>query len=734
MNKQEFLDKFVEKLNAISDSDGIKRFLQANPYDEFDNYGFDDLVNEELFINFLYFESDAAKTLREKLSFFLKKNDDAKNTMFILGYQGCGKTTFINSLLNYYHSHDGSSISKLKIDCDKYGVSSEKNPLRNIFHKSLISLIQSHTTSFENFISFFNTNVDILMELPNYSKIYEFWIYVSDFIKNGKSIKNIVDRNDYSLWLEKNCEFKDLFYLFAIFALSNNFHESESDIPIVIFIDNLDNVDEHTQLKLFINAIDDFNVDMNRIFHYLCIYKNSNKKYRYANKIKLVIAMRETTRASFPPSHFADVFRALYIYYDITELYDKDNIVKKRLDFLLSKSLRLNVERRTESEIISYIMSDIKTKDVIIPLFNNNYRKAVSAITNVVCKYTKYFDDYKNIMRSKNRNSRYGARGILLKLIIDEFNNEGYFRQIGAVDFRDMKSNNISIARIMLSYLSNYTDTGCCNDLKNHHPLFRLIEDLNISEEHNIFKPEKIMQFIENMYSLKDTTWTHLISFNHLDYINISSRREINRGISTLHYSCAGKIFLETISTHFEFFSSRIFRQKYPPLFCKENIIQDSSNNEYNFVNLIDGVFKGVEKCCESLKTFNKTVCLYKKHPDPYKTNNIESYRDSHYVAQIKKSDKTMPQFHEERIIDSHIGYIDIFRLFILNDPDISISEKIIINKKLCKFLKMYVSLLDSDTVLISNPLLLIRYKKQLGLIEKSLDDFSIKVNKEKDI
>jgi hypothetical protein len=93
-----------------------------------------------------------------------------------------------------------------------------------------------------------------------------------------------------------------------------------------------------------------------------------------------------------------------------------------------------------------------------------------------------------------------------------------------------------------------------------------------------------------------------------------------------------------------------------------------------------------------------------------------------------------MPQFHEERIIDSHIGYIDIFRLFILNDPDISISEKIIINKKLCKFLKMYVSLLDSDTVLISNPLLLIRYKKQLGLIEKSLDDFSIKVNKEKDI
>jgi hypothetical protein len=46
----------------------------------------------------------------------------------------------------------------------------------------------------------------------------------------------------------------------------------------------------------------------------------------------------------------------------------------------------------------------------------------------------------------------------------------------------------------------------------------------------------------------------------------------------------------------------------------------------------------------------------------------------------------------------------------------------------------MYVSLLESDIVLVSNTHLLTRYKKLLSVIEEKPDYFTIKVNEEEDI
>jgi energy-coupling factor transporter ATP-binding protein EcfA2 len=726
VDKQRILDQIVERVNH--DETGISRLLQANPDSRLPRRSFDGIITEEVFLTHLYFESKVVEEHKKRLSSFLS-NGDGRNTVFILGYQGCGKTTFVSSLLNYYRSEKGlSSSSLLRVDCDAYGVTSDNDPLKSIFIQSLLSFLKSCVEPFEKFVLFFDKNVNVLTQLTNYRQISAFRVFIDQFIREKKNINNIAERDECLSWFVQTYAFKDVFYILFMFLLSNVFREKESTTPIVVFIDDLDSVDEHETLRSFITAVDDFTIDMSGIFHDLCIYEDAVDRYQYTDKIKIVIAMRETTRAALPSSHFSDIFNDLYTHYDITDWQDKHMIAQKRLDFL-RESPRLSPEKQYESRCISNIMLDSSrhTTNVFTALFNNNYRKTINAITLAVKDHKKQFDDYNNIMGLDKQVYRYGARGILFKLIIDNFIRQNYFKEIGVLDLLG-HTTDISIARLVLSYLSNYTDTGCGNN--RHHPLRQLLQDFKDAQ---ISDPCNIMQIVQNMYNLENAKWSHLISFSQLDYID---NKNINPETSSLHYTCAGKIFLETVTTHFEFFSSRMgFNQqnepRNEPLFCKSNRIKDS-DGKYKFVNVIETIFNEVAKCCESLRVHNKKVCLRTKYPDPYKYD-IKIYHESPFIAQISKSSsgKRMKQFHEERIIDSHIGYIDVFRKYILNETTINVSEKIEINKILHRLLEKYVRLLESDVVLKSNNHLLSHFKNQLNLIKKDFKNFDIAVNKE---
>jgi hypothetical protein len=248
-----------------------------------------------------------------------------------------------------------------------------------------------------------------------------------------------------------------------------------------------------------------------------------------------------------------------------------------------------------------------------------------------------------------------------------------------------------------------------------------------VTELNGIFTGDKIMQSIRNMYELKDSTWTHLISYRQLVYRDESSgERSIDEGRTTLHYSCAGQIFLETITPHFEFFSARI-KENFLPLFCSENRTKDDKG-QYKFVTIIKRVCEEVNLCCKSLRTHNEKVCSKKGYPNPY-SSDIRPYLESPYVAQFNKrrgNNQTIKQFHEERIINSHIGYIDTFRIYILGLKNISDFEKTKINEILHGLLTKYVCLLDT---VIKTSQLHLYYKRQLNIIKSNFTKFDIEVN-----
>ena len=234
------------------------------------------------------------------------------------------------------------------------------------------------------------------------------------------------------------------------------------------------------------------------------------------------------------------------------------------------------------------------------------------------------------------------------------------------------------------------------------------------------------------------------MSFNQIEYKNaqheIESYIDFNRldpDKTMLHYSCAGKMYVEYVATHFEFFTVRVYKTSREALFCDSNLVRDTNTHNFKCVDIVNRIYSEVEKCCGSLYDFNLRLCNKNHYLNPY--TNLEFYRDSHYVCVFKRvnldgQERRFKQFHEERIILTHINYIDCYRTYILNYcENICHEDKVELNKKLTKSITKYVDLLASDRILKSKNTdteLIDYYRKQIGILENDWSDFETEIRK----
>ncbi len=740
--EREIMDIIINELNSDTEN-GLARFLQANPYTRFPFYTYDDIITPGVFENLFYCESVNSKLYKNYLCKAID-NPHGKNTFFIVGYQGCGKTTFIHSVINKYSSLN--SIQTIEIDCDKRGIGKSSNKLKKIFSLKL----QEELLNFENFsnyIDFFVANFKIINQFSNKKELIEFYRFIDKFNK-----QNDFNEIDFSLSSEKyindNLECEDIIYILLFWALSKNYNNaSKIDDKIILIVDNLDYVDVYNDLLVFINALDAFTIDFSDKFSKLKLCRDLNNNIQYTDKIKLFIAMRETTRASLPTSHFSDAFQTIYKSNDITEWYDKSNIIRKRIDTLkeYDKNNLLNPQISKQLNLLLKITEDSYTQNVIYPFFNNNYRSMIGMISKIVVEYFENLKIYESIMNISDTTFRHGARGILFKLIFDELNkndgnDESCFKKIGVLDLLNRKNNDVSICRLLLSYLSNYTETKC-DSARNSIKLNDLLRDFK-----GIFKREDILNSLCSMFELRDTKWTHLVSFNQIEYKNKNSINDLGKiefktldpEKTMIHYSCAGKIYIEYVTTHFEFFTARIFGETVDSLFCESNMKKTLSICEYKFIEIIEKVYGEVAQCCNSLCGFNKTVCEKNNFSNPY--IDPELYKKSHYICQFKRisfddfEERRFKQYHEDRMINSHIVYLDKFRLYVLNYfPNIKDKEeKIHINKKLIACIKKYCMLLKAKEILTTDNTknrLIPHYDERIEKLETNPSDFHTEIS-----
>lgn len=268
---EDIMEKIVRQMN-LSGDDEIARYLQANPYTPFEYYSYNGEISNDFFREYFYAESAEAQKYKKNLINSLD-NSHGKNTLFIVGYQGCGKTTFINSLLEEY-----SKIRKINtfvMDCDKKGID-ERDTLKVLFEQKLAKEFDDEN-NYINIVDFFQENIDVIQEFANGEKLVRFFKDIMqvnrkykdpEFLKSQDMILSVKNELHCEIFekIEK-LNFKNIFYILIIAELAKSFRNEQNEFnKLIIVIDNLDYISTYYELKDFINAFDAFTVDFSRKF------------------------------------------------------------------------------------------------------------------------------------------------------------------------------------------------------------------------------------------------------------------------------------------------------------------------------------------------------------------------------------------------------------------------------------------------------------------------------------
>lgn len=690
----------------IINDDGLTRFLLSTPFTSNSLFNYSNELTESLFFEKMYVHGNKkGYSLEDKLLRIIKYN--TSNTIFLLGNKGCGKTTFIHYLdnkikkeylktINLKIIDFGNSTSTLKISDVKAVLTVEiyKLILSVLQYDDDLKCIKEYIKLYENIDGFLDENFD-----HNNTIMYFFSELESIIYGSGSEVKKQLKLN-----IRKKISDLEIYQMFIVYILLDihcRSYNNERNKKVIVF-DNLDNIIKINDICTFVSHYHNFQNGIGNILNE--IYLTTGKKYKY--DYTFIFIMREVTKAHIS-GHSIEMMRdPLYKQYDLTTFYDKKEIVLQRLRHIIdNKNEAINYfsENFPEELItlkklinealnIKEIIQDNYISKTIFPLFNNDYRICMSTIVKLCDKNSELIEEYTELMKKANDITKYGARGIIYRLIFNIFYSRNYFKKARFVNFDNRDEKKYSLSRLILTYLNNLTEVDNTNETStvSLKELFRAFPNE---------KPEDITDCIWQMYNLIiSSRWNHLLAFSDskkvgkdgLDnernvYMKSSDIEDVDFYYSTFRITCAGKVFLSNVCTHFEFFACRKFGLKVPPLFSQK-AIKSCKERKYCFFNIIEEVYKEVKKCCldmhETIES-NTGIC------NDYKS--LYNFENSYEVS----------QYHSERIIFTHISYLEAFRLYLISNKK-ELCDLEIISYYIIYTIQDYLMLIENNLALCS--------------------------------
>ncbi|MBE6786517.1 MAG: ParA family protein [Ruminococcaceae bacterium] len=660
-----FKDNFERDLFCmLTESYDLKRFLLCSPYssDPILNYGgILSKKHEEAFVKHLYVEG--RKNIEENIIHDICSG--GKSTIKIVGNKGCGKTTLIHNLSRILSEKGQRSLvldfgdqhATLKYD---FATDSVVQTIYERFvddrDENNCNALRWMATLYSNIESFIDRKWDANHKIDS---VFE---SIANLVDNccaeGKSILQKIRDELYDM---------ELYQLIFIFLLSD-IYENKENKRTTIFLDNLDNMIDHGDIRKILRQYDNFLNGMGSLYDRIRTFLDNEYAYRYV----FVFVLRDST-VSYLTGHEYAIRQITDEEYDVTRHYSKKEIVSKRLE-LFTKFTNtynnVNAARKVSYdktiELLRNILSDSYVTETIFNIFNNDYRICIMTMIKIASSGQVSNRDYDNIKRA---GALHGSRGIIYRLLFNNFYKKGYFKRIRITDFKNRGIEPSSPSRLLLTYIANSTDVELSHDSRKVS-----FDDL-LDEIDGQIEKNDVVRCLWGMYNLVTADdWCNLISFAESndaseqglvkEYDHYTKRKNgqtfKNIEYSTFRITTAGLAFLTYACIHFEFFACRSLSANYPPLFLPKSF--EENEDGYVFKTIINSVLEEVKTCAEKLA-------------ETYESESgLCSFANSTFV--FKKQEKSA-QYHVERMVFSHVRYLDEFRRFALKTKEEGLSKEV---------------------------------------------------------
>lgn len=672
-------------IDVFDKSADIERLMLCTPFINDDSCTYENKLTPELFFDTLYVpcknntNSSDEPTGEEKQNELKEKLErESKRTFLIVGSKGCGKTTFIHFLLNEVRKD--INVETRELDFGQIRSTMFGNPIKTIMADAIYAEFKAMARNgkIKVFIDLCNEQEDLIDSAwDSNGVLYELVSSYNELYKERTcSALDIVKKNTRK-YLEK-MELFQLFFVYTLQSVSNQIVDGKLRRTIFVF-DNMDAINEINYIANLLTEYDNFQTGISRFLRNLKQYRNDEAQYIF------VFVMRELTKAHLT-AHERGVWEVITQQYDVTDMYDRAMITDKRLQLYIRMTPEKYRSKDKEfAEKLRVLLQDKYINKKIFAIYNNDYRTCVTQLLTLCRRNNVLLSEYCAIMSMNDFNIRHGARGMIFRMIFNELQRKSYLTRIKVLDLRNPGSMSSSLPRLVLTYLSNCSDISCVDEGRSVQ-LSELLQAFDDSD------PKEILDCIWEMYELIDAPeWGHLITFSK----TVQAKKERlykeldavmkgnNDDFSEFRITVAGKLYLSDICTHFEFFACRICRVGLcnQPLFSSKSW-DKNEDGKFNFQITMSNVFEQVKLCCARL---NKNLEGVGRKCEKF--DSEFNYRNDNGVC----------QYHSERIIFSHIQYIETYRHYLLVKKPIENIEdaSLYIIGKISEYVKLFE---DSDS------------------------------------
>lgn len=715
-------------------------------------------LSEDLFHKEYFIESSIYKSLNQKMDSFFNSNHQLETNVYLYGYSGTGKSTYLRWYAkNHIHSYNIIFFDMADVcngnnsynDCCDNKNQLDKKSIKlfdHYFYKLLCRMFSKYSYAFNKLLPkvFELRLTDTNSFSPNFFNRLEGCINNANTNISTTAFMNLIS----------SCSYRDLLTLLLFFYYSYPTEFSEyfeisvgNKLPLLIIFDNIDHVELEYYNAKFPQVIESTYREVIADIRNGNIKRN-NFKFTFNNTIRFIFCLRDAN-CSIINRQLADITIPNKV--EFMPPVEESDIFLKRISIARKYNIQLNKE---QFDFLKFVLSDEYTRKSFQPLFNYNMRKMAVFLWELAQETdSTYIYEINNLSRTPF--TRYGSRGIEYYLIIrhllkNDFLEKSLFLNDG-LKINGVPNGYVNPVRILLTNILNksrysldcFMSTSNINPINHNTPIGLDVVFLPFNE---IFENEIELYFkiLANLFLFHKENWCHLVTifnkqvFSEDDFRNEKKEMELlakicnkdnisNEELATykqrlnaikVQLNPAGFAYIHNVTRHYEFFSVRAHNNK--PLFCSLGFEVKKNDVEFEFIENVNKTFKLTKKCLENLTGF-----LDAKVVDKF-SSSAHCFRTYNEGDSFEKQNSGL---HSIRIIDTHITYIDTFRLYILDNYEYLSSLNVsniktirkTINRKLLNIIEQYILfLIKIDDDISNTQKLICVFKRNIEVIKKS--------------